>query len=411
MPETSQSDRTDLLDQIRVSVRPQSVLPVDSVNGRRNTFESVPWDKDGPSRPTSFLPSGVYSLSGLNDSVSSSLRRSLSGQNLPSRQQLTAGESEQILAENLAVASDKSEDILGSLQEAFPATVEPVILSFAVPLSLYAQLPSSLHPNSYGETPLIPVKSVMFCQGVNEMQSIAMKIKSQGLQTQIDINKRAVLLGIKPYLKQLYKGLALQSPSLQNPFHFPIDEKNGAIGRPRRRVHMNLPQPSPTPPPPPKRTRPLDEAEKRDIAVGGLFGLPRDAEAIEYWMQDIQSEYVKLFCVAKEQKKSEKNLEILRQSAVMVRKLGAGRVVCCKSAKDRTSMSVTWEQHELLTRHFHLSEHEGRLAAALFRTEGARRENVFMNTGKRAYAFNAFQRLALPPELRPPSTVCGTVSS
>ena len=48
--------------------------------------------------------------------------------------------------------------------------------------------------------------------------------------------------------------------------------------------------------------------------------------------------------------KSEKNVEILPYTADFVREIGGIRLTSCKSAKDRTSMSVTWEQARFLNK-------------------------------------------------------------
>lgn len=66
----------------------------------------------------------------------------------------------------------------------------------------------------------------------------------------------------------------------------------------------------------------------------------------KYW-QDIQDRLYALelnIC----ESRSEKNIALLQQAAALGRFLGAGRITICKSAKDRTSMSVTLEQSRLL---------------------------------------------------------------
>mmetsp|Transcript_5601 Transcript_5601/g.8718 ORF Transcript_5601/g.8718 Transcript_5601/m.8718 type:complete len:97 (+) Transcript_5601:1266-1556(+) len=95
--------------------------------------------------------------------------------------------------------------------------------------------------------------------------------------------------------------------------------------------------------------------------------------------------------------------------------LCCGRVVSCKSAKDRTSMSVTWEQASML-RHNYVCDEKGEQdnfwdILNLTRTYGVRRSNVLKNTGKVHYAFNSLQRQMLPEYLRPPEATCGKTAS
>ena len=46
--------------------------------------------------------------------------------------------------------------------------------------------------------------------------------------------------------------------------------------------------------------------------------------------------------------KKEKDTQILPRSADVSRRLGGLRMTSCKSAKDRTSMSITWEMSRIL---------------------------------------------------------------
>ena len=89
----------------------------------------------------------------------------------------------------------------------------------------------------------------------------------------------------------------------------------------------------------------------------------------------------------------------------------AQRLVCCKSAKDRTSMSVTWEQARDLQLHMHVREGEQQCPLDLMRDRGVRRSNVLKNTLKPYYAFNPLQRTLLPPLLCPPAYTCGKTKS
>lgn len=127
-----------------------------------------------------------------------------------------------------------------------------------------------------------------------------------------------------------------------------------------------------------------------------------------------------------------KNIQFLALGTDVVRMLDGGLIVCCKSAKDRTSMSVTLEQARLVVRHAQNrfgsnalalplafgqgtvktdrgsveAQQLGRGFLDLMRLVGVRRANVFKNTGKTSYAFNALQRSTLPPSLRPPAEAC-----
>ncbi|KAI9183074.1 hypothetical protein H9P43_003991 [Blastocladiella emersonii ATCC 22665] len=78
------------------------------------------------------------------------------------------------------------------------------------------------------------------------------------------------------------------------------------------------------------------------------------------------------------------------------------RFTSCKSAKDRTSMSVTLEQCFILQAAHLMSpgDFEGMLTA--MRACGTRMRNVERNIGKPTYAFNAIQWNILPRLYRPP---------
>lgn len=109
--------------------------------------------------------------------------------------------------------------------------------------------------------------------------------------------------------------------------------------------------------------------------------------------------------------KKKKNMRLLWLVSSTVRALDGARVVCCKSAKDRTSMSITWEQACLLREHHGLPADSVASVSDVMRLRGVRRGNVLKNTGKPYYAFNALQRTMLPPELCPSPRCCGKVVS
>nr|CCA18197.1 inositol3 putative [Albugo laibachii Nc14] len=102
-----------------------------------------------------------------------------------------------------------------------------------------------------------------------------------------------------------------------------------------------------------------------------------------------------------------KDPEILQLGSRLCRLLGGGRATSCKSAKDRTGMSVTLEQGHILVANHGLPQHKLANAVSTMRSSGVRLENVFKNTHRYLYAFNALQRSMFPEKYRCPEGTYG----
>lgn len=100
--------------------------------------------------------------------------------------------------------------------------------------------------------------------------------------------------------------------------------------------------------------------------------------------------------------RGESHVEILLLAEELVRAMAGGRITSCKSAKDRTAMSVTAEHAALVAAEHGLSAADAERLAARMRREGVRLHNARKNTGHSFYAFSRLQRQWLPERYAPP---------
>ena len=106
----------------------------------------------------------------------------------------------------------------------------------------------------------------------------------------------------------------------------------------------------------------------------------------------------------------DKHVSVLTSVSTFCRKVGGTIGILCKSGKDRTSMSSTLELARAVVDAHNVID--GQNVVDTMRMHGARRMNVWGNTGQSMFAFNALQRLALPTCYRPPlGTFSGSVNS
>ncbi|ETN17760.1 hypothetical protein PPTG_05484 [Phytophthora nicotianae INRA-310] len=190
----------------------------------------------------------------------------------------------------------------------------------------------------------ITVTPVIFTQGINEMQTLANNASAKKTTLQDIINRKSFFV-LTRYVEK-YKQLAAQRPD--------------AVPTPMSTI------------------APLLESLEERIATASKRHVVKS-----------------------------KHPKIIQESSHLCRLLGAGRVTSCKSAKDRTGMSVTLEQVRLLSKNHGLPEEFAVRTVSTMRSNGVRLENALKNTGKRQYAFNALQRSLLPDEYKCPEGTYG----
>ena len=111
-----------------------------------------------------------------------------------------------------------------------------------------------------------------------------------------------------------------------------------------------------------------------------------------------------------EKETEKKHVSILTTFAYLSRGTCGTVGILCKSGKDRTGMSATLELVRSLVEDVDLIF--GETAVTSLREKGARRMNVWANTGQPMFAFNSIQRSLLPACYRPPmNTFSGNVAT
>jgi len=106
--------------------------------------------------------------------------------------------------------------------------------------------------------------------------------------------------------------------------------------------------------------------------------------------------------------KKNKNVDVLSLSSQICLKLNGLRFTSCKSGKDRTGMSATLEEVNILSREFDLADNEYQKALDTLRSDGTRRINCMKNIDVDKYAFNTLQLSTFPRQYRPPVGTYGS---
>lgn len=151
------------------------------------------------------------------------------------------------------------------------------------------------------------------------------------------------------------------------------------------------------------------------IAVQNLSNYAVDFIRYQRGIDKKLAEMIRSMEIQARSENNSKNLDLLHDVARSVRHMSGSRIVCCKSAKDRTSMSVTLDQYRLVKKILEddtqpksdVDEADLLRWLQVSRVEGVRIQNTTKNTGQRGFAFNALQRSCLPELLRPPESACG----
>ena len=245
----------------------------------------------------------------------------------------------------------------------WPGTFSPTgrwrgkfVIGMALPQEIYEALPESLKRGG-----MVSVFPLLFTQGINEQQTLAIVSNDTKLQEEINLENACKLIDFF----ELYK------------------------------KHRAKLQPD------------VDPLSLLDDNVSSAPDLPIRPDCQLSVLQKDLDTLVQLIRTSHR----EKNTQILPLAADWTRRVLAGRSTSCKSAKDRTSMSITWEQARILSRYHEMPESEIASVRNQLRSQGVRLENAFKNIGKKKYAFSNLQLRAIPEEYRAPSSVAANATT
>ncbi|KAL0585891.1 hypothetical protein ABG067_004425 [Albugo candida] len=195
------------------------------------------------------------------------------------------------------------------------------------------------------------LECVLFTQGINEKQSFMNALKASTIKIQDKINQEN-LIELQRIYKTMYTSIVSE----------------------RRKPHRS-------------------QGNQKSLTKDEVFGC--DFERLDGLLTTLKN------CIRQSANQFKKTPEILTFSAEFCRKIGAARVICCKSGKDRTAMSVTMEQAQICQEKWDFVDMKS--LCAQMRSHGVRRRNVFLNTHSTKYAFNEMQRKMLPDCYKPPA--------